>query len=333
MPTTYDIAKLAKVHQSTVSRVLSGSGYVKKATAQKVRRACRKLGYVPNIPARTLRTRQAGAVAVHLPLGRELALADPFVLMFLGGIHEQAGERNFSVLLNCDPIDAAAGELVGLVKSHRADGVILISLRRDDQRVEAFHREGIPCVLGRHDGPESPAFVQVDIDNYQTTVQAVRFLHGRGHRRIGLVCESDEWVSGADFQRGARAEAGRLGAELVVRSVTPTFHEARDAARNLLEAHPETTALIATTALTVFGLLEATKQRGREIAVLGVDSPLLRSLHPHLPRIVSPIDEMARNMTAALIDLIETNHADPPQMLRTTIIDEQGRPFLEDGET
>ena len=145
----YDIAKLAKVNQSTVSRVLNGSANVKKATAQKVRRACRKLGYVPNIPARTLRTKQAGAVAVHLPLGRELALTDPFALLFLGGIHEQANERDFSVILNCTATGKQHhGPLVHDQGRGLAFDLIGIGLEVVDLPAE---RQGLPEVTVGHE--------------------------------------------------------------------------------------------------------------------------------------------------------------------------------------
>lgn len=327
--TTYDIARQAGVDQSSVSKVLNGATNFRPATIEKIHNACRDLNYVPNAAARSLRTKQAGAIAVNLPLGREVALADPFVPMFLAGIHEQAAERKYGVMLNCDPPDRSAGDLVELVQSRRADGVILTSMRRDDERILAFAREDIPCALGRHDGPMGRRMARVDIDNRGTGARAVRFLHRRGHRTVGVVCESQEWISGADFLTGARAEAKRLGVELVVRSVASTFKPAQSAAGEILKENLNVSAMIVTTALTVFGVLEAVRQAGRDVTVLGVDSPLLRNLHPHQPRIVSPIHEMARAMTAALIDLLETQQAPPPLMLQADIVDENNQIFLE----
>jgi DNA-binding LacI/PurR family transcriptional regulator len=327
--TTYDIARRAGVDQSSVSKVLNGATNFRPATIEKIRRTCRELGYVPNAAARSLRTKQAGAIAVNLPLGRELAMTDPFVAIFLAAVHEQAGEKNYSVVLNCDPPDQSAGQLVELIKSHRADGVIFTSVRRDDERVSAFAREDIPCVLCRHDGPAGRRMVCVDIDNRSTGARAVRFLRRKGHRKIGLVCETEEWICGADFQGGARAESEQLGVELTVRETSSTFQAAHATAMGMLVEHPGITALVATTALTVFGVLEAVREAGRDVTVLGVDSPLLRNLHPLGPRIVSPIDEMARAMTTTLIDLLETQQTPPPQMLQTEIVDEHGQFFRE----
>ncbi|MBN1942602.1 MAG: LacI family DNA-binding transcriptional regulator [Phycisphaerae bacterium] len=307
------------MNQSTVSRVLSGSPHVKQATARKVWRACRKLNYVPNVSARSLRTKQARAIAVHLPLGWELALADPFVSMFLAGVHEQAARRKYSVVLNGEPAETAANELVEVVKSHRADGVILTSVRRDDPRVEAFVREGVPCVLGRHTGPSGPTMVCVDIDNRLTGRRAVRFLHRAAHRIIGLVSEADEWTPGEEFRRGLERQAEALGVSVTVRKAPPTFQAARAAAGEILAERPDATALIATTALTVFGVIEAVRAAGRNVTVLGVDSPLLRSLHPRLPRIVAPVEEMGRAMVDALIDLIETGTPAEPNYLQTEL--------------
>jgi len=327
--TTYDIARQAGVDQSSVSKVLNGATNFRPATIEKIRNACRELNYVPNAAARSLRTKQAGAIAVNLPLGREVALADPFVPMFLAGIHEQAAERKYSVMLNCDPPDRSAGDLVELVNSHRADGVVLISLRQNDKRIRACAREDIPCAVSRHDGPTGRRMACVDIDNRSNGARAVRFLHRKGHRTVGVVCESREWISGADFLAGARAEAQKLGVELVIRGAVSTFQPARDVSRDILSERPDVTAILVTTALTVFGVLEAVRQTGRGITVLGVDSPLLRNLHPDQPRIVSPVYEMARAMTTTLIDLLETGVVPPPQMMRADIVDENGTVFSE----
>ncbi len=327
--TTYDIARRAGVDQSSVSKVLNGAGNFRFGTIAKIQQACRDLNYVPNAAARSLRTKQAGAIAVNLPLGREAAQADPFVAMFLAGVHEQAGLRKYSVVLNCDPPGFSADDLVELVKSHRADGVLLVSLRQNDERIAACTREDVPCVLGRHDGPMGRRMACVDIDNRSTGARAVRFLYGKGHRVVGLVCESQEWISGVDFLAGAREEAQNLGVELIFRSTRATFQAAQIAAMEILAQQPDATALIATTALTVFGAIQGVGETASPVTVMGVDSPLLRNLHPHRPRIVSPIAEMARAMTAGLIDLLEGNPPPTPVMLQADIVDENGNLYME----
>ena len=146
MTTTYDIAKRARLNQCTVSRALSRSDKVRPETLAKVLKACRELDYVPNFAARSLRTKRSLALAVYIPYGTETVLADPFVPIFLSGVNEEAARHGYSTLLVYPGPGAAAPDLVGLVKSCRADGVVLTSPFRRDARLRAIGAARIPCV-------------------------------------------------------------------------------------------------------------------------------------------------------------------------------------------
>ena len=100
MITTYDIAKLTGMNQSTVSRVLSGFPKVSPTTAKKVLDACKKLHYVPNASAKALKTRRTFTLAIHMPYGTETVLADPFVPLFLSAVSREAADHGYSVILS-----------------------------------------------------------------------------------------------------------------------------------------------------------------------------------------------------------------------------------------
>jgi len=331
--TTYDIAKRAGVNQSTVSRALSRPDKIRPDTIERVMRACEELGYVPNIAARTLKTGQSFALAVYIPFGTETVFADPFVPVFLGGVNEEASQAGYSTLLFYPGSAKTKVDLVQLVKSRRADGVILTSPSEPDPRLEALAKAKVPCVTGRYPTKRGSSVICVDVDNRHTGALAARFLLSRGHRRIGLLLEPPRSRVGVDFQAGfceTMAEAGVKQSSRLVKHIPITFEAAREAARQLLAAKTPPSALVAATALAVFPLVEAVRQAGLDVLPLGVDSPLFRFLRPDLPRIKVPTRELGRRMTAALIHAVQNSGAkEPVEMLRAELLDENGLPFTD----
>ncbi|MHB1158342.1 MAG: LacI family DNA-binding transcriptional regulator [Phycisphaerales bacterium] len=338
MVTSQDIARLAGVHQSTVSRVLSGFPRVSKATVKKVRRACEELGYVPNAMARSLRTSRPMAIAVHIPLDTPTAIADPFVPSFLTAVGREAASHGYSMMLPAQgPGDDSNDDLDMMVRGRRVDGVIITTPRHDDPRVRLLNEQRIPCVFGRFNKKLGPLSSCVDIDNINKGEQAAGYLLHRGHRRIGVIGEPEGWLPGDDLWRGIKKRLSQAGVAIdrsLLRCVPVTFEAAFEAAGQLLQLPDPPTAIIADTALTVFAVIEAVRQSGggsgggRRTLVLGPDSPLLSKLHPHLPRIELPVDSLGRAMAHALIQTIETGERQPIHLLRVRILDEQGEPFI-----
>lgn len=335
MVTTYDIAKLTGMNQSTVSRVLSGFPNVRPETAKKVFEACQKLGYVPNASARALKTNRTFTLAIHMPYGTETVLADPFVPVFLSAVSREAARGGYSVIISYSDSMSPQSELANLVKARRVDGVIITSPSRDDPGIKTLIDEGVPFVTGRYENKPNEKSACVDIDNQHSGFQAGNFLIARDHREIGLITETKESIVGRDFQAGflkAMADSKIRFTKRNVQAVAVTFDAAYDAAMKLLSNDKPPTAMIANTTLTVFGVLEAVRKARKKVTVLGVESPLLKSLHPHLPRIQAPIDDLGREMTHALIQLLECSGTEPipPRMLYTRIVDEKGNIFVED---
>lgn len=277
------------------------------------------------------------AIAVHIPLDMATTIADPFVLSFLAAVGQEAAAHGYGIMLPA-PASEGDAETAGdtgrdldmLVRGGRVDGVIITTPRHDDPRVRLLNEQRIPCVFGRFNQKLGPLSSCVDIDNINKGEQAAGYLLHRGHRRIGVIGEPEGWLPGDDLWRGIRkrlSQAGVATDRSLLRCVPVTFDAAFEAATQLLRLPDPPTALIADTALTVFAVIEAVRQSGRQTLVLGPDSPLLGKLHPHLPRIELPIDALGRAMTRALIQTIETGKRQPVHLLRVRILDERGQPF------
>ena len=122
-----DLADLAGVSISTVSRSLTNHHSIPEATRQAIQELAAKHGYVVNNSARSLRQKQTRTIALALPLAHEQnqLISDPFFLRLFGSLADEITKRGFDVLLVREPSPDASW-LEQLIRSRRADGYIVI---------------------------------------------------------------------------------------------------------------------------------------------------------------------------------------------------------------
>ena len=122
-----DIARLAGVHSSTVSRALAGSPLVARKKREQILKLARERGYVINSSASNLRLQRTQTISVAIPLGHEAgqALTDPFFVEMLGHLADEITQRGYGMFLQkiLPPMD---NWLSRLIASHRADGIIIV---------------------------------------------------------------------------------------------------------------------------------------------------------------------------------------------------------------
>ena len=215
------------------------------------------------------------------------------------------------------------------------DGVIVTSPFSDDLCINTLIHECIPFVCGRYEHKKFERSACVDIDNQYSGYIAGKYLITQGHRDIGLLTETKESIVGRDFQAGVikAFTINRLKfSKRNVMAIPVTFQASYGASLKLLSRPKAPTAIIANTTLTVFGAIEAVQQTHKKVTVLGIDSPLLKSLHPALPRIHAPIEELGRQMAGTLIQLLDRKSSEPipPKMLYARLLDEKNTLFNEE---
>ncbi len=142
-----DIAKLAGVSESTVSRALANSPLIAESTRARIQRLAAEAGYAVNPVARSLRSRQTGVIAVAIPLVHDHAqqLSDPFMMTMLSLLADTLSARGFNMLLS----KIAAHEdgwVRRLQQPGRSDGVILIGQSFEHGSINEAARAGIPLV-------------------------------------------------------------------------------------------------------------------------------------------------------------------------------------------
>jgi DNA-binding LacI/PurR family transcriptional regulator len=285
--TSVDVARRAGVSQSTVSLVLSGkgAGRASAATEAAVRDAAAALGYRPNLAARALKTGAARTIALVVPDVRQ-----PFFSRILRGAQGAARAAGYAVAL----VDTAndfqwgtdAAEALG---AGPVDGLLLFAIAPPAGRPAG----AAPVVVIESAVPGYPG-VRLDVE--AGTDAAVGHLLELGHVRIGHLASAID----ADTFRRRRRRIEALAGRDVPRAMSDFVPEqARDAALELLRAHPELTALTCDDDVLASGSYLAARELGlripEDLSVVGFDDlDLSRVVHPPLTTVSADGEALGR---------------------------------------
>lgn len=176
--TVRDVAALAGVSSSTVSRVLNNHPTISPKTQKIVRDACKALNYVPDIAAKGLAGHETHTIGIIVP-----DISNPYFSALCTAAERYAAERNYRVILT-NTLHNPAYELdaVDQMLSQRVDGVLISACSPDSQILNSAMLGETPCVyLGSNHGPNCS---YVEIDNERGAYEATQYLYLLGHRRI-----------------------------------------------------------------------------------------------------------------------------------------------------
>lgn len=198
-----EIARRAGVSRSTVSYALSGKRTVSDATRRRIHEVIEELDYRPNAAARALKEGRTRTLGLVIPPASQ-RLTD-MQLGFVASVVEAAGRADLDVLLSPSGGDHDRS-FERVISGRRVDGVILMEIRLEDERVTRLHQTGLPFVtIGRTAQPADLCWVDVD---YSLLVgRCVHHLADLGHRHIALINRSTELVA-AGYGPAHRALAG-----------------------------------------------------------------------------------------------------------------------------
>ncbi len=273
MATIKEVAAAAGVQPATVSYVMNGTGSVSEATRQRVLAAAAALAYQPSHVARSLQRRRSRTLGLPLPKGRTSAR----IGMLLSGIADGATAAGYDLLLAAYSEQNEAATYANLYRSGRIEGLVILDVRQDDERVEAAQSLGIPHVCEGRPGNQSP-FVAIDVE--AGTMEALAHLIVLGHERIGLITPSFDLALATEQDAAYRAaleEAGLRFEEQFVVEGGSTESEGYAAASDLLSLPEPPSAILAGSAALAFGTLHAAYDAGRrvgdDLALIVFDDP------------------------------------------------------------
>ena len=272
-PTIKDVALKVGVSPMTVSRALTGRGRVSAETIDKVRAAIEDLGYVPDLNAVGLSSRNSGFVAVLVP-----SIDNSNFAQSVSGISDVLNERGLQILLGATDFSIDREETVlRTILCRRPDGVILTGGNHSAGSRHLLDKTGIP-VVEIWDLPRQPIDHVVGFSNIAIAQAMVEHLHERGYRRIGFIgSSSTSDTRGADRERGYAEALRHHGLEdhRVIRLGAPPIpvEQGGEAIVELLRRWPETDAVMFVSDRTAFGALQECLRRGwavpERIAIAG----------------------------------------------------------------
>ena len=307
-----DIARLAGVSESTVSRALAGKSVVSEKTRAHIQKIASDLGYRVNPAARSLRSRRTQVVSVAVPLVHEQDqhLSDPFMMLMLAHLADELTERGYSMLLSRIPTHDE-GWIEHLVRPGRADGVVLVGQSLEHESINRAAHAGVPLVVWGAKMANQP-YVSVGSDNRLGGLQAGRHLAALGCRRIAFLGDERLPEIGARFEgyREALQEHG-LAADPRLHVRTHFIAEtAYDAVKAMLAKGAEPDGIFAASDVIAISAVRALAEAGRrvplDVSVVGYDDiPLARHTHPTLTTVRQDIQLGARLLTEALLGMIE----------------------------
>ena len=185
--TINDVARIAGVSASTVSRVLSDSPRISKETKQKVLKIVRELNYYPNAVARSLANSSTRTVGLILNAEEDTLIRNTFYIQSLVGVSSHARKRGYNVMFSYNKYEEEELNIAFRYVSERSvDGIILFTSRFNDKCIDFLKNKGFPfSVIGRPD--ETSGVLWVDNDNFQATYQVTDHLISRGHNLIAFI--------------------------------------------------------------------------------------------------------------------------------------------------
>lgn len=316
MPTIKDVAERACVSPNTVSRVINGAENVAPALRDRVHQAVRELGYVPNVAARSLRSKRTRWLALVVP-----DITDAHWHSVARGVEDAARSRGYAVLFcNTDENPTKQQQYLEVATSQSVAGVILVPAHPDARQLATLRDNSIPtvCINRRVTGWEVDT---VFADARSAARALVGHLIAVGHRRIAVLTGPTYHSGVQDRIEGyyiALAEAGIPIDPRLVKSGEYQAATAESLTYQLLNEGLGATAIFAANVNLALGVIHALGKRGLRIpqdVALVCFGDLKQAYLPFLTCILEPAYEMGANAAQLLFTRLDSVVELPPRQV------------------
>jgi len=308
----YDVARLARVSTTTVSKVLSNTPYVSEKTKQRVLNAMHDLQYSPSLAARGLTNNRTYVLGLIIPHDPDYSFRDPFLLEVIRGVESVASTNDYNVLLSMSKKSLHRATYDRFLRTGYVDGVVTVETLQGELDEQELATSGIPRVSAGY-REDLRNIDSVNCDDLQGGYEVTKHLLGLGHRRIGIISEPENFIGAtASRLQGASNALMEYGLMLDMSLVTYgdfSIESGFRAAEPLLQNECRPTAIFAMNDRMALGAIGKARELGlyvpNDLSVVGFDDiPLTSVIDPPLTTIRQFPAEMGKIATQHLFAMI-----------------------------
>lgn len=309
--TMKDVALKAKVSTATVSRALMNPDKVSQATRNRVEKAAREVGYLPQPMGRNVKRNESRTILVIVP-----DICDPFFSEIIRGIEVTAANHGYLVLIgDCAHQNQQEKTFIDLIITKQIDGMLLLGSRLPFDASIEEQRNLPPMVMANEFAPELE-LPTVHIDNLAAAFDAVNYLYEQGHKRIGCIAGPEEMPLCHYRLQGYVQALRRCGIMVDPQYIARgdfTFEAGSKAMQQLLDLPQPPTAVFCHSDVMALGALSQAKHQGlkvpEDLSIIGFDNiDLTQFCDPPLTTIAQPRYEIGREAMLLLLDQMQGQH-------------------------
>jgi len=304
--TAHDVARLAGVSQSAVSRTFTKGASVSPKTRQKVEEAASALGYRPNQWARSLIKRRSNLIGVVAP-----SMENPFYSAVLESLSAAFEELGYRVLLfstaNHEDSDPVLEEILG----YRVEALVLVSASLSSRFAEECKQTGLPVVLVNRRN-DSSSISSVTSDNAQGSMEIAQFLVAGKHHQLAYIAGKESSSTSRDREIAFVAALQNLGRPAPQREVGHyTFEGAMEATRRLLSSANPPDGIFCANDIMALGAINVAREEfgltpGNDISIVGFDDIALAAWPVFsLTTYVQPVGDMVSRAVGIICAQLE----------------------------
>lgn len=325
-PTIYDIARVANVSKSTVSRVLNKQTNISDDARERVLKAIEELNYQPNKLARALTSSGFDAIMVISTRSTKTTTGNPFFSDVLHAITARAEMEGFDVILQTSKnSEEDLAKCLSKIKQKMVKGIIMLSSPVDEHFFIELDKYAIPVVvIGGLKGQYQHIY-SVDTDNYHDSIALTETLIRKGFTRIACLHAPLDYHVSLDRLTGFKTAIARNGLHIDDSLIVDggyTQQSAVEAAEILLTQNPLPDAIFATDSLKLMSLYRVAARLAipipQRLAIIGYsDAVLSFMLTPPPSGIEVPIQALGDKSSAVLFDRIANKPVSQAIVLKT----------------
>ena len=316
MITIRDVAKESGFSSTTVSIVLNNAPlarYIPVTTKRRIERAAKKLGYRPNVFARSLRSKRSNTVGVMV-----FDMADPYCTLVLRGIENSLYQASYLPILTDVHNERSRFErYLEMLLDRRIEALIVVAnwLFVNIEVLADLEKSSVPTVMIGHE-LQNRSISSVIVDNELGAHAAIEHLYSLGHRKIAFIRGPKTLSDSAPRWKGVRAFAKSSGLDLDTRLIAElpessdpvsSFEVGYQLTEELLKQKRAFTAVMAFDDMTAFGAIRALAKAGlrvpQDCSVIGFDDVAACSLYtPPLTTVRQPLEAMGAMAVSIALD-------------------------------